>query len=65
MVATGEEYARRREDERTLSLARTGTLYSPDPFCKYFKQATLEFLFNAGKWTNGSNIKIGEDINNE
>ncbi len=42
---------------RARALAQTGSLSSPDPFCNYFKQATLEFLFNAGKWTNGSYTK--------
>jgi radical SAM protein with 4Fe4S-binding SPASM domain len=42
---------------RARALAYARSLYSPDPFCSYFKQATLEFLFNSGKWTNGSNVK--------
>jgi len=50
---------------RARALAQTASLYSPDPFCSYFKHATLEFLFNAGEWTNGSNVKIREDIHNE
>lgn len=46
---------------RARALAQTGSLYAPDPFCNYFKQATLESLFNAGTWTNGSDTKLGED----
>ena len=46
---------------RARALAQTGSLYSPDPFCNYFKQATLEFLFNAGEWTSGSSTKTEED----
>jgi len=49
---------------RARALAQTGNLYSPDPFCTYFKQATLEFLFNVGKWTKGSNAKIEKDTHN-
>ena len=46
---------------RARALAQTGSLYSPDPFCNYFKQATLEFLFNTGEWTRGSSTKTEGD----
>lgn len=49
---------------RARALAQTGSLYSPDPFCNYFKQATLEFLFNSGKWKNGSYTKTEKDAHN-
>ena len=46
---------------RARALAQTRSLCSPDPFCNYFKQATLEFLFNAGEWTSGSSTKTEKD----
>jgi len=49
-------------DCRARAVAETGDLYSPDPFCSYFKKATLDFMFSSGKWTSGINARIGETI---
>lgn len=48
---------------RARALYGTGSLYSPDPFCCYFKKATLECLFNSGWWVDGSSRTMSSDIN--
>ena len=39
---------------RARALEHTGSLYSPDPFCDYFKKAILDYLFSSGEWIDGA-----------